>query len=84
MLRAIVLSSTAIVVITDEHFVNVATGDIVPWSTVLGAADRDTFEVGRSSERRPQPDRVMLAWGAGSALRLAVVRRRRRSADARR
>ena len=32
MLGAIILSTTAIVVITDEHFVNVATGVIVPWS----------------------------------------------------
>ena len=73
MLRTIVLSSTAVVVITDEHFVNVATGDIAPWSTILGAADRDTFKVGRIFGAAAQPDRVMLAWGAGGALRLAVV-----------
>jgi len=73
MLRAVVLSSAAIVVITDEHFVNVTTGVIVPWSTVLGAADRDTFEVGRIFGAAAQSDRVLLAWGSGSALRLAVV-----------
>ena len=73
MLRAVVLSSTAIVVITDEHFVNVTTGVIVPWSTILGAADRDTFKVGRIFGAAAQSDRLMLAWGAGGALRLAVV-----------
>jgi hypothetical protein len=73
LLRAIALSSTAIVVITDEHFVNVATGVVVPWSTVLGAADRDTFKSGRIFGTAAETDRLLLAWGAGSALRLAVV-----------
>jgi hypothetical protein len=73
MLRAVALSATAIVVITDEHFVNVATGVIVPWSTVLGAADQDTFKSGRIFGTAAKEDRVMVAWGAGSALRLAVV-----------
>src|SRR6266496_4217289 len=73
MLRAIPLSTAAVVLITDEHFVNVTTGVIVPWSTILGAADRDTFKVGRIFGAAAQMDRVMLAWGAGSALRLAVV-----------
>jgi hypothetical protein len=73
MLRAVTLSSTAIVVITDEHFVNVTTGVIVPWSTVLGAADQDTFKLGRIFGTAAQSDRLMLAWGSGSTLRLAVV-----------
>jgi hypothetical protein len=73
MLRAVALSSAAVVLITDEHFVNVATGVIVPWSTILGAADRDTFKVGRIFGAAAEEDRVVLAWGAGSALRLAVV-----------
>jgi hypothetical protein len=74
MLGAIVLSTTAIVVITDEHFVNVATGTIVPWSTVLNAADRDAFKTGRIFGMAAQPDRVLVAWGAGGTLRLAVIR----------
>jgi len=73
MLRAVTLSSTAIVVITDEHFVNVTTGVIMPWSTVLGAADQDSFKLGRILGTAAQSDRLMLAWGSGSALRLAVV-----------
>jgi hypothetical protein len=73
MLGAITLSSTAIVVISDEHFVNVATGTILPWSTVLGAVDADAFKSGRIFGMAAQPDRVLLAWGAGTTLRLAVV-----------
>lgn len=73
MLGAIALSSTAIVVISDEHFVNIATGTILPWSTVLGAADGDTFKSGRIFGLAAQSDRVLLAWGAGTTLRLAVV-----------
>ena len=57
---------------------------IVPWSTVLGAADRDAFKTGRIFGMAAQPDRVMVAWGSGSALRLAVHGRRRRAADAHR
>ena len=74
LLGAIILSPTAIVVITDEHFVNIASGTIVPWSTVLGAADRDAFKTGHIFGMASRPDRVMVAWGAGSTLRLAVIR----------
>lgn len=74
MLGAIVLSTTAIVVITDEHFVNVASGTIVPWSTVLGVTERDAFKTGRILGMAARPDRVMVAWGAGTTLRLAVIR----------
>lgn len=73
VLGAIALSTMSIVVITDEHFVNIATGTIVPWSTVLGAADRDAFKLSRIFGMAAQSDRVMLAWGTNSALRLAVV-----------
>jgi hypothetical protein len=73
MLGAIALSSTAIVLVTDEHFVNLATGAILPWSTVLGAADADAFSSARIFGMASQPDRVLLAWGAGATLRLAVV-----------
>jgi len=73
MLGAIALSSTAIVLVTDEHFVNVATGTIVPWSTVLGAADGGAFTSSRIFGMAAQPDRVLLAWGVGTTLRLAVI-----------
>jgi hypothetical protein len=73
MLAAVALSPTSIVLITDEHFVNVSTGDIVAWSALLGAADRDALQNGRIYGIAARPDRVLLAWGAASALRLAVV-----------
>jgi hypothetical protein len=71
-LGAIGLPATTIV-ITDEHFVNVGSGRFVDWSTVLGAADRDTFKSGRLYGMAAQADRVLLAWGAGDALRVAVI-----------
>jgi hypothetical protein len=73
LLDAIVLSSTAIVAITDEHFVNLATGTIVSWSTILGAADKDAFKSTRILGIAARTDRVMVAWGTGSTLRLAVI-----------
>jgi hypothetical protein len=73
MLAAVPLSPTAIAVITDEHFVNVTTGDIVAWSSLLDAADLDALANGRIYGLAARPDRVLLAWGDDSALRLAVV-----------
>ena len=45
----------------------------MPWSTVLGAADRDAFEWGAIFGMAAQSDRVLLRGAAGSALRLAVL-----------
>jgi hypothetical protein len=73
LLDAVVLSSTSIVLISDEHFVNIATGAIVPWSTVLGTADRDAFKSGRIYGAAARSDRLLIAWGASNALHVAVV-----------
>jgi len=73
LLGAVALSATAVVAISDEHFVNIGTGDIVSWSTVLDAADRDALKTGRIYGIAARPDRVMVAWGASNVLRLAAV-----------
>ena len=72
MLGAIALETTAIV-ITDEHFVNLASGRSVAWSTALGAGDGVPFQSGRLYGIAAQADRVLIAWGAGEVLRLAVL-----------
>ena len=72
MLGAIALETTAIV-ITDEHFVNLGTGRSVAWSTVFGAGDSVGFQSGRLYGIATQADRVLIAWGAGEVLRLAVL-----------
>ena len=59
--------------ITDEHFVNVGTGRSVAWSTALGAGDGAPFQSGRLYGMAAQADRVLIAWGAGEVLRLAVL-----------
>jgi len=73
LLRAVALSPTAVVAISDEHFVNIATGDIVSWSTVLDASDRDGLKNGRIYGIAGRPDRVMLAWGGSNVLRVAAL-----------
>ena len=72
MLGAIALETTAIV-ITDEHFVNLGSGRSVAWSTALGAGDSAPFQSGRLYGIAAQADRVLIAWGAGEVLRLAVL-----------
>jgi hypothetical protein len=72
MLGAVALETTAIV-ITDEHFVNLGTGRSVAWSTALGAGDGVGFQSGRLYGIAAQADRVLIAWGAGEVLRLAVM-----------
>jgi len=73
LLGAVTLSASAVVAITDEHFVNIGTGDIVTWSTVLDAADRDALKTGRIYGIAARPDRVMVAWGGSNVLRLAAL-----------
>jgi len=72
MLGAIALETTTIV-ITDEHFVNVGSGRSVAWSTAFGAGDGAPFQSGRLYGMAAQADRVLIAWGAGELLRLAVL-----------
>jgi hypothetical protein len=72
MLGAVALETTAIV-ITDEHFVNLGSGHSVAWSTALGAGDSAPFQSGRLYGIAAQADRVLIAWGAGEVLRLAVL-----------
>jgi len=72
MLGAIALATTTIA-ITDEHFVNIGSGQAVTWSAALGAADGSAFRSGRLYGMAAQADRVLIAWGANNALRLAVL-----------
>ena len=72
ILASIALETTTIL-ITDEHFVNVGAGRSVAWSTALGAGDSAPFQSGRLYGLAAQADRVLIAWGAGEVLRLAVL-----------
>jgi hypothetical protein len=72
MLGAVSLATDTLL-LTDENFVSFATGHGVPWSSVLGADDEDAFKSTRIFGLAAQDDRVLIAWGGSSDLRLAVV-----------
>jgi len=65
--------ATSTLLITDERFVNVGGDHAATWSTILGAADAETFESGRLYGIAAQDDRVLIAWGTNDVLRLAAL-----------
>jgi hypothetical protein len=65
--------ASSTVLITDERFVHVGGGSAADWSSILGAADADTFESSNIYGIASQSDRVLIAWGTNNTLRLAVV-----------
>jgi hypothetical protein len=69
---AIALASSTIL-ITDERFVNVGGDRAATWSSVLGAADADTFDAGSIYGIASDGARVLIAWGANGTLRLAAL-----------
>jgi hypothetical protein len=71
--RAALPLATSTVLITDERFVNVGGGGSASWSDLLGAADAGTFQSSNIYGLTAQSDQVLIAWGAGDVLRLAVV-----------
>lgn len=64
---------TDVVAVTDENFVSFAAGRGLPWSGILGAADKDAFKTGRLYGLATQSSNVLVAWGTSTALRLAVL-----------
>jgi len=72
ILAAIDLAKTTIVV-TDERFINLATGTSATWSAALGAAEAQTIKAGRVYGMAAQADKVLLAWGADMTLGLVVM-----------
>jgi hypothetical protein len=72
MLRVVSLATDTLL-LTDENFVSFASGHGVPWSNVLGTADKDAFKSSRVFGLAAQDDRVLIAWGGSTDLRLAVV-----------
>ena len=65
--------ATSTLLITDERFVDVGGNHTATWSTILGAADAETFESGRLYGIAAENDRVLIAWGTNDVLRLAVL-----------
>jgi hypothetical protein len=59
--------------VTDERFVNMATGKSAAWAAVLDAAAAESFKTGRVYGLSAQAGKVLLAWGAHMTLGLAVV-----------
>ena len=72
MLGAI-LQGTNVLLLTDENFVSFAAGGGAPWTSILGEGDRDAFKTGRLWGLTGEADRLLIAWGVSSILRLAVV-----------
>ena len=73
LLRAIALSPSTVVAVTDARFINLGIGGFVAWSSVLDQTERDALKTGRIYGMAARSDRVMLAWGASTMLRLAVI-----------
>jgi hypothetical protein len=65
---AAVVAGAEVVLITDEHFVNVTTGLTVTWSALLGADDR--FKSSRVVGIASQTDHVLLARAVDGGLRV--------------
>jgi hypothetical protein len=64
---------TATVLVTDERFINMATGMSATWSAVLDGAGAQALEDGRLYGLTAQDGNVLLAWGAQNVMGMAVM-----------
>jgi predicted small lipoprotein YifL len=71
-LAAVSVGTTPILV-TDERFINLATGQSASWAAALGLPEADLFKGGRIYGMSAQGGKILLAWGAESTLGLVVL-----------
>ena len=71
ILTAIALPTT-VIVITTEHFVNLATGKTVPWSDIF-PGEMTPFRTSVPYGLANVADEVLMAWGEQTNLRVALI-----------
>ena len=66
--RAAIALPTTTILLTDERFINLATGVSAAWTTALGAGEARAFKDGRVLGVTALGGRVLVAWGEQSTL----------------
>lgn len=64
--------ATTVIVITTEHFVNLATGKTVPWSNIF-PGEMTPFRTSVPYGLATDGSNVLMAWGAETNLRVALI-----------